>query len=144
MRACDLFCCAGGSTTGLTWAGLEVALGIDVDEGALRVYRANHAHVAVNLDVGEVEAAVARVREAGHVDLLAASPPCTDFSSAGSRQERETHAGLTVSTARIAAALGPRVLIIENVPEMLRSGCWAEARETLVRAGYSLTVLRQY
>ena len=142
MRACDLFCCAGGSTTGLTWAGFEVALGIDVDEGALRVYRANHAHAAANLDLGNVEAAVARIREAGHVDLLAASPPCTDFSSAGSRQERSTVAGLTISTARIAAALGTRVVVIENVPEMVRSGCWADARETLVGAGYSLVVLR--
>ena len=142
MRCADLYCCSGGSTCGLTWAGLDLVLGIDVDEAALRVYRANHAHPAVNLDLGNVDRAVARIRAAGHVDLLAASPPCTDFSSAGSRQERSAVAGLTISTALIAAALGTRVVVIENCPEMVRSGCWAQARETLVRAGYSLVVLR--
>ena len=142
MRCADLYCCSGGSTCGLTWAGLDLVLGIDVDEAALRVYRANHAHPAVNLDLGDVDRAVARIRAAGHVDLLAASPPCTDFSSAGSRQEREAVAGLTVSTAKIAAALGTRVVVIENVPEMVRSGSWAEARAILRDAGYSMAVVR--
>ena len=85
MRACDLFCCAGGFTTGLVGA-FEVVLGIDNDEAALRVYRANHTQsTAVNLDLRDVGGAVARIRAAGHIDLIAASPPCTDFSSAGSR-----------------------------------------------------------
>jgi DNA (cytosine-5)-methyltransferase 1 len=142
MRACDLFCCAGGFTTGLVGA-FEVVLGIDNDEAALRVYRANHTQsTAVNLDLRDVGGAVARIRAAGHIDLIAASPPCTDFSSAGSRQERDTVAGLTVSTARIAAALGVRIVVIENVREMVSSGCWEEAREILVRAGYSLVLLR--
>ena len=142
VTAVDLFCCAGGSSCGLTCAGFEVELGIDVDEAALSVYRANHAHAAVNLDLGDVDAAVARIRAVGPIDLLAASPPCTDFSSAGLRCEREVVAGLTVTTARIAAALGTRVVLIENVPEMLHSACWGVAQETLLDAGYSLVVLR--
>ena len=113
-------------------------MGIDVDESALAVYRANHDHPAVHLDLGDVGAAC---RLIGNVDLLAGSPPCTDFSSAGSRVEGE-NAGLTVAFARLAVSLRVRCVLLENVTELLRSSAWAEARGVLVGAGYSLLVLR--
>lgn len=141
LRCVDLFCCAGGSTCGLRQAGIDVVLGMDWDEAALRVYRRNHAHPAERHDLGNVEAAVSRIRAAGDIDVISASPPCTDFSSAGARLQRPSVAGLTVSTARIAATLKTRCVMIENVPEMTRSACWVVARDILVEAGYSLVVL---
>ena len=142
MIAVDCFCASGGSACGLEAAGFDVKLGLDVDEAALSVYRANHRHDAMALDLGNVDAAVSTIRAVGCVDLLSGSPPCTDFSSAGGRKERETHAGLTVSFARIAVALRTRAVLIENVPELLRSRAWTEARDLLVSAGYSVLVVR--
>lgn len=121
---------------------MEVVLGIDADAGALGVYRANHAHRAVQMDLGEVEAAVEAIRAAGPIDVLAGSPPCTDFSTAGGRVERETHAGLTVCFVKIAVALRVRGVLLENVPELVHSSAWAEARAMLLGAGYSVVVLR--
>jgi len=143
MIAVDCFCASGGSACGLGAAGFDVKLGMDVDETALRVYRANHSHAAIALDLEDADAAVSAVRaQVGYVDLLSGSPPCTDFSSAGGRVERETHAGLTVAFARIAVTLRTRVVLIENVPELLRSRAWSEACELLVGAGYSVVVVR--
>ena len=51
-------------------------------------------------------------------------------------------AGLTVDFARIAVSLRVRCVLLENVPELLRSQAWAEARDLLVEGGYSLIVLR--
>ena len=119
-RVVDCFCASGGLTTGLSWAGLDVRMGLDIDEHALAVYRANHPkHAAVALDLSETERAARVIREGvgGTVEVLAGSPPCTDFSSAGSRTERTSVAGLTVDFARLAAMLRPRVCVLENVPK---------------------------
>jgi DNA (cytosine-5)-methyltransferase 1 len=144
-RTLDCFCGAGGFTTGLVWAGMDVRMGLDIDEHALAVYRANHpTHAAVALDLSETERAARVIREGvgETVEVLAGSPPCTDFSSAGSRTERASVAGLTVNFARLAAMLRPRLLVLENVPELLRSQAWSDACEVLVHAGYAVTVLR--
>ena len=142
MRAVDCFCASGGLTCGLKAAGFDVAMGIDVDRAALRLYRARHAHPAIELDLSDVSKAVQMIREVGPIDLLTGSPPCTDFSSAGHREERTRVAGLTVSFAQIAVSLRVRNVLLENVPEMLRSQAWAEARDVLVDGGFSLVVLR--
>ena len=142
VNVVDCFCGAGGSTTGLVNAGFHVKLGIDHDAAALAVYRANHTHEARQMDLGDVEGAVEAIWSVGPVDMLCGSPPCTDFSSAGGRVERQTHAGLTVAFAKIAVAVRPRVVMLENVPELLRSHAWTEASALLVGAGYSLVVLR--
>lgn len=143
-RAVDCFCGAGGFTTGLVWAGLDVRMGVDVDERALAVYGANHpTHAAVALDLSETERAARVIREGvGTVEVLAGSPPCTDFSSAGSRTERASVAGLTVGFVRLAAMLRPRACVLENVPELLNTEAWSDVCDLLVHAGYSVTVLR--
>jgi len=142
VNVVDCFCGAGGSTSGLVNAGFHVKLGVDHDAAALAVYRANHKHETRQMDLGDVEGAVEAIRGVGPIDVLSGSPPCTDFSSAGGRVERETHAGLTVAFAKIAVAVRPRVVMLENVPELLRSCAWSEASALLVGAGYSLVVLR--
>jgi site-specific DNA-cytosine methylase len=65
-------------------AGFEVRLALDLDEHALSVYRANHTHPAVLLDLGDVPLAVETIRSVGKVDVLAGSPPCQDYSCSGS------------------------------------------------------------
>ena len=114
-----------------------------VDDAALAVYRANHTHEARHIDLADTARAVEAIRgRVERVDLLCASPPCTDFSCAGARVERASHAGLTVAAARIAAALRPRCVVLENVPEMLRSRAWAEASAVLADAGYAWAAVR--
>jgi DNA (cytosine-5)-methyltransferase 1 len=142
MRAVECFAGCGGTTCGLVTAGFDVLLGIDHDAAALAVLRANHGHATRQMDLGDVESAVDAIRAVGPIELLCGSPPCTDFSSAGRRVERAGVAGLTVAFARIAVALRVRCVLIENVPEMLRSSAWVEARELLAGAGYSVVVLR--
>ena len=139
MKAVDLFCGCGGTLAGLRDAGYAAMLGLDWDEDALRACVMNGLRVRkVDLrDVDRVVAAVRRVKP----DLLSASPPCTDYSCSGKRVEGE-RASLTVACARIMVGVRARCICIENVPEMLRSQSWEEARAILEEAGYSLLVKR--
>ena len=104
------------------------------------MYRANHTHAAVQLDLSETAHAI-EVVSAFKPDLLAGSPPCQDFSCAGKRVEGE-RACLTESFAHIAVAVRPRVVLIENVPELLNSLAFARARDLLEQASYQMLVLR--
>ena len=141
MRAVDCFAGCGGTTTGLLAAGWVVALGIDVDDAALSVYRANHVHEACKLDLSDVDEAVRAIRMCGPVDLVSGSPPCTEFSCAGNRREGAC-AALTVDFCRIVAQVRPRAVLIENVTTLLRSAAWSEGERILREAGYSLVALR--
>ena len=79
----------------------------------------------MHLDLNDVGAAC---RLIGNVDLLAGSPPCTDFSSEGACVEGE-NAGLTVAFAHLAVALRVRCVLLENVERL---------REVLSRPGTGL------
>ena len=142
LRAIDLFCGAGGFTTGLKAAGFDVRLGVDIDAGAIGVYRANHPeHRGEVLDVSDVEATVALARAAApDLDLVAGSSPCQDFSMCGNQTEAG-RASLTVDFARVVAGLAPPAFVLENVPTIVNTAAYAELCTLLRDAGYSITTL---
>ena len=86
IRAADLFCGAGGTSTGLFLAAEE--LGIDIDllainhwNVAIATHSANHPnarHLCESLDNVDPRKAV----PGGRLHLLAASPECTHHSNA--------------------------------------------------------------
>ena len=41
FKAIDLFCGAGGLSTGLKKSGFQICLGVDIDEAALKTYKHN-------------------------------------------------------------------------------------------------------
>ena len=140
MRAADCFCGAGGATCALTNAGFEVRLGIDWDERALMVYGANHSHQALKLDMSKEQLAVDAIKAHGPIDMISGSSPCQDYSCSGRRVEG-TRAALTVSFARIACAVLPRLVLLENVPQLLLSDAYRYAKQLLVGSGYSILEL---
>lgn len=113
---------------GYKLAGFNVLGGVDIDPEMVKVYRANHR---------PVHSYQASVRDLLSLDLPAAlysldvldgSPPCSSFSTAGSREKawgkkkvfREGQAAqrlddLFFDFIDIAAALRPKVVIAENV-----------------------------
>ena len=140
MRACDLFCGAGGMSQGLRDSGISVEMGIDNDRQALSVYNMHHTN-GTCMDLSDEDAAVDAISALGHLDMLAGSPPCQDFSIAGTKKTGK-RASLTVSFARIATRVRTRIILMENVGFMARSSTWEEAKNVLLEGGYSVHCLR--
>lgn len=122
IHAVDLFCGAGGTSTGLMQACQ--ALGVKLDLFAINHWRIaveTHAqnHPSVNhmcADVDQVNPRKAAKR--GGVDLLVASPECTHHSIArGGKPKNEQGRASAWSVLRWIEELQPAEVVIENVRE---------------------------
>lgn len=70
--------------------------------------------------------------------------PCQGFSSHRKKDARiDSRNSLLAAFAQVAVRLGPEVIVMENVPEMLSSKHWShfeEFRQTVESAGYTVQV----
>jgi len=119
IRAIDLFCGAGGSSWGARQAGAEIVAGFDMWELAGKTYKDNFPKARFypgrleDLDVQAV------ARDLGQIDLLLASPECTNHSPArGNRPRCEASKATAFQVIRFARVFQPRWIVIENVVSM--------------------------
>lgn len=159
-RVVDLFAGCGGITLGLAQAcrsadrAIQIALAVDFEPLATRVYRENFpfaervetAPVETFFDgeLGEDATFVeqrTRASVAG-VDVLVGGPPCQGHSNLNNHTRRtDEKNALYLRVARAAEILRPRLVMIENVPSVLRDrhngvGVVERAVEHLQRIGY--------
>lgn len=124
--AVDLFCGAGGLSTGLSWAGFDIDWATDQSEKATATYRSNHPDTSVvtanirNLDPGSINASE-------NIDLVAGGPPCPTFSRIGRSKLNSLREGgasaderhqLWQEFVRFVDELEPEVFLMENVEGM--------------------------
>jgi DNA (cytosine-5)-methyltransferase 1 len=142
--AIDLFCGAGGLTTGLLQARFRVVAASDIDGLAVKAYRLNHRQVPVwETDMRSLSVASIR-RELdlrpGVLDLLAACPPCEGFSRIrtrnGKRRPRDARNDLILELARFVRGLRPKTIMVENVPKLARDRRLRHLRNELHELGY--------
>jgi DNA (cytosine-5)-methyltransferase 1 len=127
----DLFCGAGGVSTGVVRAGARVIFCINHDPIAIASHRANHPRVkhAVEditvFDLTELARRVERIRakDPNAIICLWASLECTHFSKAKGGEHREADSRtLAEHLYRYIAALDPDYIDIENVVEFMSWG----------------------
>ena len=113
---------------GYKLAGFNVLGGVDIDPQMVKIYRTNH-HPKISFQMSVRDLLKADLPpELFNLDVLDGSPPCSSFSTAGSRDKawgkkkvfREGQAAqrlddLFFDFIDIAAALRPKVVIAENV-----------------------------
>lgn len=115
----DNFAGGGGASTGIEMAvGRSVDIAINHDPDAIKMHKANHPntrHYCENVwQVDPVEAC-----DGQPVGLAWFSPDCTHFSRAkGGKPVDKNIRGLAWVAIRWAALVRPRVIMLENVPEI--------------------------
>jgi len=103
---------AGGQALGLEQAGFGHAAAIEIDADACETLRRNRgsAWKIVEADVADVDGA-----EFSGVDLMAGGVPCPPFSVAGRQLGAADERDLFPEALRLAAEIGPRAVLLENV-----------------------------
>lgn len=138
MTAVDLFAGCGGLSLGLMQSGIQVKAAFENWPDACRVYQANFDHPVHACDLGDVQAAVERIRPYSP-DLVAGGPPCQDFSSAGHRNDSGHRADLTTDFCSIVCAVRSEWFLMENVERINKAAIFREVKESFRSAGYGVT-----
>ncbi|HEB27913.1 MAG TPA: DNA cytosine methyltransferase [Porticoccus sp.] len=137
MKAVDLFAGCGGMSLGFESAGIEILAAFENWGPAIETYEANFKHPIFSIDLSQEERAIELIAPYAP-DLIIGGPPCQDFSIAGRGVESE-RANLTLSFARIVAAIKPQIVVMENVYNIEKSQSLPQALEILESAGYGIT-----
>ncbi len=138
IRAFDLFCGAGGSSCGAQQAGIQIVGGVDLWDRAAETFQLNYPKARVYPQRLSRHLTARRVaREVGPVELLLASPECTNHSVAkGSRTRDEESRRTAFEIFRFAKAWKPRWVVVENVVSMQRWDAYQEWLSRLQALGY--------
>lgn len=147
----DLFAGCGGITLGVSQSAhqhgvaTDIALAVDFEQAAIDVYRMNFPD-ARRVELASVEDFFdgdlgapltfreTRTREStGAVDVLVGGPPCQGHSNLNNHTRRvDAKNALYLRMVRAAEVLRPRLLLVENVPAVLRDR--HEGESVVVRA----------
>src|SRR5271170_3193394 len=143
VRVCgiDVFCGAGGLTYGMRKAGVAIAAGIDLDPISEFPFTWNNHAKFIHRDVRKLDSdELAKLYPSGCVRLLAGCAPCRPFSPyrRGTDNSRDEEWGLLNEFSRLAIALKPELLTIENVPGLASKPVFHEFIGKLMRLGYSV------
>lgn len=168
LRVLDLFSSVGGLSLGFSQAAalfgqsIGTHVGVDQDADALEVFGRRfsrdgftiHRSVADLVDsriigVGprarfayDPEIDDRRLADLGSIDVLLAGPPCQGHSSLNNHTRgNDPKNRLYLKVPAIAVALGARIVIIENVPNVVRDADSVVATSValLEKAGYGVT-----
>lgn len=86
--------------------------------------------------------ALAAVGESPEIDVVCGGPPCQGMSKAGRQRPDDERNNLTLEFWRIAAELGARVVLMENVPPLLTEKKFRPLFDAIVEravaAGYTI------
>ena len=124
--AVELCCGMGAIGIGLRSLGMRVAKAYDAWDAAVSVYNQNAPEpVAVKCDLLSRDGhnrVVSDCRRLGELELLAAGPPCKGFSQLlnGKHDAPNPHNRVLKAIPDYVASLKPRIVLIENVPNLIR------------------------
>ena len=116
MIGVDLFCGAGGLSTGAVAAGIKIAVAVESDPHAVATYRANHPNVKV------IQNDIRSLPDLPPVDtaeptVVFGGPPCRGFSTSNQRTRHinNPHNLLYVEFLRQIRSIHPTHVVFENV-----------------------------
>ena len=143
IGAVDLFCGVGGLTYGLQTAGINVVAGIDLDSSCQYAYDANNGEGKfICKNIAEVTGdEVKSLLEGFDIKVLVGCAPCQPFSRhRKDKKHRERHKdwGLLAQFGRLAEAVLPDYISMENVPELTKETIFNEFVSKLEELGYSV------
>ncbi|MFS7255118.1 DNA cytosine methyltransferase [Carnobacterium divergens] len=125
LNVVDLFSGAGGLSRGFMDASFNVVLGIDFDDAALKTFKENHGDAEImkldlfNHDNLHFVTDYLDEKEIS-IDVLIGGPPCQGYSLAGPRNENDERNSLYEAMVKLANMIKPKVVVLENVPGLLK------------------------
>jgi DNA (cytosine-5)-methyltransferase 1 len=139
----DLFAGAGGLSQGFRQASGEdiefrSVFAVEKDFTSAASYAANFGHSVFSRPIEELKRTDLPDLP---VDLLVGGPPCQGFSPLGKMSPTHHHPSMNQLWKfyfKVVKWVGPKVFVIENVPEFLKSDEFPRVRKIAANLGYGL------
>jgi len=117
----DLFCGVGALSHGLKRAGLKIVAGYDTDRRCKHAFEKNNDAAFYARDVSTLLPQEVATNFSGNLPtILAGCAPCQPFSTYKQRYDEDPQWNLVHTFARLAVAVRPDFVTMENVPALLR------------------------
>lgn len=130
----DLFSGAGGLSLGFTQAGFKSVFAVEIDKTAAATYAHNFGHHIFAGPIQDVQS-----KDIPSADIVIGGPPCQGFSPLGKMTSVHGHGTMNQlwrEYLRVVKASNPKIFVIENVPELLRSEELPSIIEEATALGY--------
>lgn len=159
VKVFSCFSCGGGSSMGYKRAGFEVIGNCEIDPRMNAVYvKNNHPKYNYLMDLREFNKQTNLPDELYNLDILDGSPPCSTFSTAGSRekawgkekvfregQKKQTLDDLFFVFLDTVEKLKPKIVVAENVTGLLKGNAKGYVNEIIKRfhnLGYDVQLFK--
>lgn len=139
--AVDLFCGAAGLSLGLKNSGIQIAAGIDLDPACRYPFEQNIGSKFLQRDIVKLRpATVQKMFGDAKIRVLAGCAPCQPFSGYTTRRRAiDRRWQLLLEFLRIAKAVQPEIVTMENVPRLIHLPLWQRFVDGLQEAGYRVS-----
>lgn len=124
MNALDLFCGCGGLSLGFEKAGVNVIMGIDSWQDAVKTFNFNHKNSkGICRDLSKITPEdIDNELHGQTIDIIIGGPPCQGFSIAGKRVIDDDRNKLYKNFVKFVAYYKPKAFVLEIVPNILSIG----------------------
>ncbi|HGP3596941.1 TPA: DNA cytosine methyltransferase [Yersinia enterocolitica] len=147
ITALDMFSGCGGLSQGLLQAGFSVKAAIEIDLKAKETYEQNHPHSLMyhadvrSLDPNKILHDLNM--NPGELTLLAGCPPCQGFSRLRTKNKissiEDCRNDLIFEFIRFIQVMKPKMVMLENVPNLVSDGRFNKLLQFLDSNGYLST-----
>lgn len=117
----DLFCGAGGFSTGFERVGFHSVLAIDKWSDAIATYNHNRKEkIAFSIDIHDYDNdKISELKDHNEIIGIIGGPPCQGFSLVGTRDKNDERNSLYLEYVRFVDQVRPKFFILENVKGLL-------------------------
>lgn len=142
IQTLDMFCGGGGSSRGAFMAGATPVAALDLWTVAAETYQLNFPSAHVYRAKAESVHPKRIADDVGQIDLILASPECTNHSVAkGNAPRCEASRATAFEVVRYAKVLRPRWIVVENVIQMADWARFQEWMTKIISLGYKTRTL---
>jgi DNA (cytosine-5)-methyltransferase 1 len=142
IKGVDLFCGAGGLTRGLESAGIDVAIGVDIDPDCEYPYHANNRASFLLKAVEYLTASdFVNAFDGAAFTLLAGCAPCQPFSTyrRGNACSSDDKWNLLYHFGRLVKEVKPDLVTMENVPRLEKQQVFSDFVSRLEDEGFEVS-----
>lgn len=128
LNVIDLFCGAGGFSSGFKEEGFNILLGVDNEQHKLNVYKKNiEPDKILSYDITKLTInTIMKEINNKKIDIVIGSPVCKDFSKCNPYREEDnflsgSRKGLAYHFYRIVSIIMPKWFVMENIAEYFQT-----------------------